>query len=93
MKLAFTKAHDLESLFLLHSSFNDKEGLITLAKDAETAGKFNLAFNAYWVAGDIKGAKELLIKSERFSEAALLGSTYGLGDNEVNDIVKKWKES
>ncbi|CAI4062099.1 hypothetical protein N7582_002046 [Saccharomyces uvarum] len=90
---AFTKAHDLESLFLLHSSFNDKEGLITLAKDAETAGKFNLAFNAYWVAGDIKGAKELLIKSERFSEAALLGSTYGLGDNEVNDIVKKWKES
>ncbi|CAI1988503.1 hypothetical protein SEUBUCD646_0G01390 [Saccharomyces eubayanus] len=90
---AFTKAHDLESLFLLHSSFNDKEGLVTLAKDAETAGKFNLAFNAYWVAGDIEGAKELLIKSERFSEAALLGSTYGLGDNEVNDIVKKWKES
>lgn len=65
---------------------------MALAKDAETAGKFNLAFNAYWVAGDIEGAKDLLVKSERFSEAAFLGSTYGLGDNEVDDVVKKWKQ-
>ncbi|GMC22483.1 unnamed protein product [Saccharomyces cerevisiae] len=90
---AFTNAHDLESLFLLHSSFNNKEGLVTLAKDAERAGKFNLAFNAYWIAGDIQGAKDLLIKSQRFSEAAFLGSTYGLGDDAVNDIVTKWKEN
>lgn len=90
---AYTKAHDLESLLLLYSSFNNKDGLLTLAAEAERQGKYNLAFKALWLAGDVDGAKDLLVKNEKFSEAAILGLTYGLKTDDVNDVVKKWKNS
>lgn len=88
---SYTKAHDLESLFLLYSSFNNKEGLLQLGEDAEALGKFNLAFNSYWVAGSIEKAKDLLLKAGRFSEAAILSLTYGIDNDQVKDVVDQWK--
>lgn len=90
---AYTKAHDLESLLLLYSSFNNKDGLLTLGDEAEKQGKYNLAFKALWLAGDVESAKNLLVKMERFSEAAILGLTYGLKTDDINEVVKKWKYS
>lgn len=90
---SYTKAHDLESLLLLYSSFNNKEGLSQLAKEAEKQGKYNLAFKALWLAGDVDHAKDLLVKIERFSEAAILGLTYGLKTDDINNVVSKWKDS
>ncbi|QLG71070.1 hypothetical protein HG535_0B01080 [Zygotorulaspora mrakii] len=87
---AYTKSHDYESLFLLFSSFNDKKGLLSTAKDAESHGKYNLAFKAFWVAGDIDNTQRLLVKSERFSEAAIFAATYGI---KSDDVVEKWKDS
>lgn len=89
---AYTKAHDLESLLLLHSSFNDKEALLTLAKEAESQGKYNLSFKASWLAGDIDSAKDLLVKNQRFSEAAIFGVTYGIKKDDVNEVVELWKK-
>ncbi|AMD21389.1 HER110Cp [Eremothecium sinecaudum] len=89
----YRNANDLESLFLLHSSFSNKKELIAIAEEAKKAGKYNLAFNAYWVAGNIEGSTDLLVESKRFSEAAILASTYGSKQDEVADIVEKWKES
>lgn len=89
----YEKANDLESLFLLHSSFNNKKELVLLAKSAETSGKFNLAFNAYWVAGEISGAKDLLLKSGRAPEAALLSLTYGESEQSINQVVDVWKQT
>ncbi|QEU62164.1 Sec27 [Kluyveromyces lactis] len=89
----YEKANDLESLFLLYSSFNNREELVSLAKNAETSGKFNLAFNAYWVAGDIAGAKDLLLKSNRVPEAALLSLTYGESEESINNVVDVWKQT
>lgn len=89
----YKRANDLESLFLLYSSFNNKQELISLGKNAETSGKFNLAFNAYWVAGDVTGAKNLLLKSGRVPEAALLSLTYGEPDASVNEVVDIWKQT
>lgn len=89
----YEKANDLESLFLLYSSFNNREELVSLAKNAETSGKFNLAFNAYWVAGDIAGAKDLLLKSNRVPEAALLSLTYGESAESINTVVDVWKQT
>jgi len=88
---AYTNAHDLESLFLLYSSFNNKDALIQVGKDSEALGKFNLAFNSYWAAGSIEDAKNLLVKVNRFSEAAILSSTYGLNEKEINEVVDLWK--
>lgn len=90
---SYKKASDLESLFLLYSSFSDKEGLKGLAQDAEKAGSYNLAFNSYWLIGDITSAKSLLLASDRFSEAAMLGFVYGETKDEVNSVVQKWKEN
>ncbi|CAR30990.1 hypothetical protein ZYGR_0P02940 [Zygosaccharomyces rouxii] len=90
---AYMKAHDLESLFLLHSSFNNTEGLLSVAKDAEALGKYNLSFKAYFIAGDVESAKNLLVKLGKFPEAALLSVTYGIESDGVNSVVTKWKES
>ncbi|SMN19022.1 similar to Saccharomyces cerevisiae YGL137W SEC27 Essential beta'-coat protein of the COPI coatomer, involved in ER-to-Golgi and Golgi-to-ER transport [Maudiozyma saulgeensis] len=88
---AYTIAHDLESLFLLYSSFNNRDALIKIGEDAEALGKFNLAFNSYWTAGSVEKAKDLLVKVNRFSEAAILSSTYGLGEEQINEVVDLWK--
>lgn len=88
---SYTKAHDLESLFLLYSSFNDKDALIQLGNDSESLGKYNLAFNSYWTAGDLTAAKQLLLKSERYSEAAIFSLTYGLPNDDIKEIVEQWK--
>lgn len=90
---AYKKGDDLESLFLLHSSFNNKDELVKLAKEAENCGKFNLSFNAYWIAGDISGAKNLLLRSGRISEAALLSATYGEPQESTDDIIQLWKNN
>ncbi|KAK5959392.1 coatomer subunit beta' PWA37_003348 [Arxiozyma heterogenica] len=89
---SYIKAHDLESLFLLYSSFNDKDALVQLGDDAENLGKYNLAFNSYWAAGDLVAAKKLLFKSERYSEAAIFSLTYGLPNDDIKEIVKQWKD-
>lgn len=52
-----------------------------------------MAFNACWVAGDIEGAKRLLVSTDRLSEAALLSLTYGESKETVNNVVEEWKES
>lgn len=89
---AYKRAHDLNSLFLLYSSFNNKDELISLAKEAEEANQNNLAFNAYWTAGDSQGAQKLLISAGRYTEAALLGLTYGENRDDINGIINQWKE-
>ncbi|SCU80845.1 LAME_0B04764g1_1 [Lachancea meyersii CBS 8951] len=90
---SYEKASDLESLFLLHSTFNNKSALVDLGQKAQKAGKYNLAFNSFWVAGDIDGARELLASSERYSEAAILSKTYSDDVNATNDMITKWKDS
>ncbi|KAG0661028.1 Coatomer subunit beta' [Maudiozyma exigua] len=89
---AYTNAHDLESLFLLYSSFNNKNALIQVGQDAEDLGKFNLAFNSYWSAGSIEHTKDLLVKVGRLSEAAILSSTYGLNGDQIDEVVEQWKK-
>ncbi|SCV01173.1 LAMI_0G09802g1_1 [Lachancea mirantina] len=89
---AYEKAGDLDSLFLLYSSFGDQEALKKLGDEAQSAGKFNLAFNSYWLAGDVNAATALLTKSERYSEAALMTLVYNGEPNQVNEAIEKWKD-
>lgn len=89
----YNNVNDLDSLFLLYSSFNNKEKLVEIAERAKKVGKYNLAFNAYWTAGDILGAKNLLLANDRIPEAAILASTYGCSHEDIDEIVTKWKKS
>lgn len=84
----FTNAKDLESLFLIYTSTGNQAGVSFLAKAAQEAGKYNLSFNASWFIQDVKSCIELLNKTGRHSEAALLALTYG-GD--ATGSVTEWK--
>ncbi|CAR30176.1 coatomer subunit beta' [Lachancea thermotolerans CBS 6340] len=90
---AYDNAADLESLFLLYSSFKDQAGLVDVGDRAQRLGKYNLAFNAYWSAGDVDRARDLLVSSGRYSEAAVLSKAYGGKLEDTNAIVAQWKES
>ncbi|AEY97566.1 FAFL118Wp [Eremothecium gossypii FDAG1] len=88
----YKNANDLDSLFLIYSSFSNQQELVKLGQEAEQSGKYNLAFNAYWIAGDINKARDVLSKSGRHSEAVLLASTYTSDNDAINAAVEKWKE-
>lgn len=85
---SFYSANDIESLFLISTCSGDLESVAHVAKLAADTGKYNLAFNALWYMKDIKGCVDLLNKTGRHSEAAIMSLTYG-GDTEGS--VKQWK--
>lgn len=87
---AYTQANELDTLLLIHTSTGNEEALRELAAKAIEAGKYNLAFNAYWSVGDTKEIADLLNKSSRHTEAALFSWTYGVP---IDDSVQQWKDS
>lgn len=87
----FSQAKDLGSLLLLYSSSGDKEGLKSLAVQAEEMGSNNIAFSSLWLSGDIDAAIDLLVRTGRESEAVLFSQTYK--PSKTVGLVKQWKES
>lgn len=85
---SFYEINDAESLFLISTCSGDLYSVGHVAKLAAETGKYNLAFNALWYLRDIKGCVDLLNKTGRHSEAAMMSLTYG-GDTE--ESVKQWK--
>ncbi|CAI8494009.1 unnamed protein product [Hanseniaspora opuntiae] len=66
-----------------------KEKLIEIGHIAENEGKFNIAFNSYWCAGDIQKISDLLVKTGRVPQAALFNFTYGEDLEKVTDLWRK----
>ncbi len=87
----FEKSQDLETLFLLYSSFNQRSKLEALGEKAEGLGKYNLSFNSYWLAGNLSKVIKLLELTDRYAEASIFGFKYGLKYEELENIVKTWK--
>ena len=86
----FTKAKDLSSLLLLHTSTGNTEGLAELAVLATEAGQNNIAFVSSLSLGRTSQCIDSLIKTSRLAEAALFARTYM--PSRVDEIVKLWKE-
>ncbi|KAG5948270.1 hypothetical protein E4U53_006326 [Claviceps sorghi] len=87
----FTHANDLGSLLLLHSSTGDRDGLKTLAKQAEEANAHNIAFSSSWLLGDIDNCAEILKKTGRLAEAVFFSQTYK--PSLTASLVKDWKDN
>lgn len=88
----FWVAQDHASLLLLLSSSNNQKELARLAEEAESKGKYNIAWQAWWLTGSTDKCLDLLIKSEKYTEAAFLGANY-LGDKEKLAVaIESWKE-
>jgi coatomer subunit beta' len=56
---------------LFYSSYGNEEGLTRMANNALKAGKFNVAFEAYFVLQNTNKCIEVLIKSKRVAEATI----------------------
>lgn len=87
----FEQAKDIGSLLLLHSATSDVSGLRKLAELAEAQDQNNVAFSCYWQIGDTKKCIEILLKTDRKPEAALLAQTYK--PSLAKQVVGQWKES
>ncbi|KIM26794.1 hypothetical protein M408DRAFT_330396 [Serendipita vermifera MAFF 305830] len=72
----YRKAGDIGASFLIETALGDKSGVRNVAKEAVSKGQNNIAFAALWQLGDPKAAVDLLIKTDRPAEAALLARTY-----------------
>lgn len=87
----FKKAQDLPALLLIYTSSNDREGLIELSKSATEKGEHNVAFAALLQLGNPEECIDCLMRTERFSEAALFASTYS--KSRLQECTMAWKNS
>ncbi|KAK7678607.1 hypothetical protein QCA50_018330 [Cerrena zonata] len=62
------------------------------AQEAEAKGKYNIALQSWWLTGNKDKCLDLLIKSERYTEAAFLGTNYSSDPAKVAHAVKLWKK-
>lgn len=87
-KQCFWRARDHASLLLVLSASNERAELQRLAQALEEKGQYNIAFQAWWLTGNVAACVAVLHKTARFPEAAFLGRTYGLP---VADTVALWR--
>lgn len=85
-------AEDYSSLLLLLSSSNNKKQLQRLAEAVEAKGKYNIAFQAWWLTKNVDKCLDLLILTRRYSEAAFFGRSYGASAEKLEEIVGLWKK-
>lgn len=84
----YLKSDDFNSLLLFYSSYGDQEGLSKLAKRAEEAGKFNVAFEAAFVVADVDRCLNILIKAKRMGEAAMFAKAHS--PSRLTEVTQQW---
>ena len=72
----FIKSSDMSSLQLLYSSTCNQKALRKLANDALAIGRFNIAFNCFFLLRDLDNCVNTLLKSGKVTEAAFFARTY-----------------
>lgn len=86
----FSRANDLGSLLLLHSSTCNADGLRALAKQADAVSAHNIGFSCLWQLADVDGCIELLLRTGRTAEAVLFAQTFR--PSRVPKVVGRWKK-
>ncbi|KAL5105903.1 Coatomer subunit beta [Taenia crassiceps] len=86
----FDKTQDYASFLLIASSCGDVGMMQKLASDASSAQVDNLAFIAFFILGNLEACFELLLKSERYPEAAFFARTYL--PSKASEAVEKWRK-
>ena len=84
----YTKSQDYNSLLLFYSSYGDQEGLQKMAKGAVESGKFNVAFEAYFILAEPDNCIDVLLKSKRISEAAIFAKAYA--PSRLEELIPLW---
>lgn len=85
-------AKDYSTLLLLLTSTSNRILLERLAESAEESGRYNVAFQAWWSIKNVDKCVDILVKTERFSEGAFLGRTYGASSQKLQTVTDLWKK-
>ena len=86
----FKKSEDFNSLFLFYSSYGDQEGLNYLLEKSEEKGKYNIAYETAFLLALPEKCVSILIKSKRFSEAAMFAKSYI--PTMIPQVMKEWAD-
>ena len=78
----------MNSLLLFYSSYGDEQGLTELAAKAEQLGKYNVAFEAYYLLAQVDNCLNVLVKSKRMAEAAIFARAYC--PSRLSEVIPKW---
>ena len=84
------KAGDLSGLLLMYSAYGDRKAMGELATKARQVGKFNVAFAAAYILGDVHQCVDMLLDIGRVPEAALFARTYV--PSRIGEVVAVWKK-
>ena len=85
------RAKDVPGQLLLSIVTGSTVSIQEVATLANASGKTNIAFTALFLAGMVEECIDLLVASERLSEAAMMARTYL--PSRVPVLVQAWKES
>ncbi|RKP18398.1 coatomer subunit beta [Rozella allomycis CSF55] len=88
---ALWKSNDFSTLLILYQASGDSNGLLRLATTAEELNQDNIAFNAYFLTHNHDKIINLLVKSQRFSEAVIYSQSYC--PLKLSLVFSKWKSS
>ena len=86
----FERSQDFNSLLLFYSSYGDQEGLQKMAEAATQKGKFNVAFEAYYLLAQPDACINVLVKAKRIAEATLFAKAYV--PSRLTELIKLWEE-
>lgn len=75
---------------LFYSSYGDQEGLERLADKAEKHGKYNVAFQAYFMLAKVDNCLDVLVKSKRMAEAAIFARAHA--PSRLAEMIPLWTE-
>lgn len=87
----FEKASDLQTLFLIATSTNDRALLQRVSDMASEKKLSNLAMNCFLLLGDPERCVDVLVQAGRYPEAALFARSHL--PTRVPAIVTEWKTS
>ena len=83
------RSNDTSGLLLLYSSRGDRAGMISLAEQAHSQGRFNVAFLAYLLTGAVEQCLALLVEQGRVPEAAFMARTYM--PSKIPSLLEAWR--
>jgi len=86
---AATKAGDLSSLLLIHSSLGNRTALAKLGGEAAKAGRYNIAFTCFYLTHRLEECLQILMTTKRYAEAAMFCRSF-LPDK-IDDVVVQWQ--
>lgn len=83
-------AQDFASLLMLASSAGNVSMVDKVAVASREAKQNNISFMAYFIRGKLDDCLDILIESQRLTEAAFFARTYL--PSRVSETVQKWRE-